>query len=112
MNYFLNSETLIATYDGIEYPSKIVNGVRIGLTEEECVKIKKEEEEYKSKELEYKLQNIRLKRNALLIATDYLALTDNTLTEPMKLYRQALRDITEGLDTVAKVNAVVFPNRP
>ena len=36
----------------------------------------------------------RGKRNNLLEETDYLALTDVTLTADMTIYRQALRDIT------------------
>ena len=36
----------------------------------------------------------RAKRNALIAETDYLALTDNTLDDITKGYRQALRDIT------------------
>lgn len=36
----------------------------------------------------------RKKRNALLAATDYLALTDNTMDDITTAYRQALRDIT------------------
>jgi hypothetical protein len=30
----------------------------------------------------------------------------------MRTYRQALRDITEGLSTVEQVEAVVFPTKP
>ena len=40
-------------------------------------------------------QNMRVERDLLIAETDYLALTDNTLTEAMATYRQALRDITE-----------------
>ena len=36
----------------------------------------------------------RLKRNTLLAATDYFALTDVTMDAPMTTYRQALRDVT------------------
>ena len=36
----------------------------------------------------------RQKRNTLLAETDYLALTDNTMDDITKAYRQALRDIT------------------
>lgn len=36
----------------------------------------------------------RNKRTQLLLDTDYLALSDNTLTDAMSLYRQQLRDIT------------------
>jgi hypothetical protein len=62
-------------------------------------------------ELDMAMETLRAKRNKLLAATDYLALSDNTMTEEDRTYRQALRDITEGLTTVAQVNAVVFPTK-
>jgi hypothetical protein len=61
---------------------------------------------------EIPLNLLRLKRNKLLAETDYLALSDQTMTAEMTAYRQALRDITNGLSTVADVEAVVFPERP
>jgi len=63
-------------------------------------------------ELDMAMFNLRAKRNKLLSDTDYLALADNTMTEEVKTYRQALRDITIGLSTVEEVNAVVFPVKP
>ena len=63
-------------------------------------------------ELDIAMETLRAKRNKLLSDTDYLALADNTMTEEVRTYRQALRDITEGLSTVEQVNAVVFPNKP
>ena len=39
------------------------------------------------------LENLRIKRNSLLAETDYLALADATLTDEMRTYRQALRDL-------------------
>jgi hypothetical protein len=38
--------------------------------------------------------NVRRYRDQLLAETDYLALSDNTLSAEMATYRQALRDIT------------------
>ena len=61
---------------------------------------------------EDKINLLRTKRNSLLAQTDYLALSDQTMTAEMTAYRQALRDITNGLTTVADVEAVVFPERP
>ena len=58
------------------------------------------------------MADLRQKRNSLLTATDYLALSDNTLSADMTTYRQALRDITDGLTTIDEVNAVVFPSKP
>ena len=63
-------------------------------------------------ELDMALESLRTKRNALLIETDYLALSDNTMTEEVKVYRQKLRDITEGLTTLAKVKKVKLPEKP
>ena len=62
--------------------------------------------------LEASLIGLRYKRNALLNETDYLALSDQTMSAEMTTYRQALRDITNGLTTVADVEAVVFPEKP
>jgi hypothetical protein len=63
-------------------------------------------------ELEMAMADLRQKRNSLLSATDYLALSDNTMSANVKAYRQALRDITEGLTTKEEVEAVEFPTKP
>jgi hypothetical protein len=63
-------------------------------------------------ELDMAMETLRAKRNKLLSDTDYLALSDNTMTEEARTYRQALRDITEGLTTKEQVEAVVFPTKP
>ena len=64
------------------------------------------------KTFEIAMQDLRDKRNSLLSQTDYLALSDQTMSAEMTTYRQALRDITNGLTTVADVEAVVFPEKP
>ena len=58
------------------------------------------------------MADLRQRRNSLITATDYLALSDNTLTSDMTTYRQSLRDITSGLTTIEDVNAVIFPTKP
>ena len=63
-------------------------------------------------ELDIALDNLRTKRNKLLAETDYLALSDNTLSANMSTYRQALRDITNGLTTIEQVNNVTWPTKP
>ena len=63
-------------------------------------------------EFDMAMEDLRAKRNNLLADTDYLALSDNTMSTEMTTYRQQLRDITNGLTTVADVEAVVFPNKP
>ena len=63
-------------------------------------------------EFDMAMEDLRAKRNKLLTDTDYLALSDNTMSAEMTTYRQSLRDITNGLTTVANVEAVVFPTKP
>jgi len=72
--------------------------------------------------LAIELQILRSVRNDLLAQTDFYANSDVTMSNDMKTYRQALRDITSGLDTIAKVktkmtrdsNGVLtnFPTKP
>ena len=58
------------------------------------------------------IDNLRQKRNALLAETDWTANSDVTMSEAMATYRQALRNITSGLDTLEKVEAKEFPTKP
>ena len=55
------------------------------------------------------LEQLRQRRNQLLAETDYLALADSTLTDEMRSYRQALRDLPAN--TVDPANPV-FPTKP
>ena len=42
-----------------------------------------------------KLEDIRQLRNEKLSETDYLAMSDNTMSDEMKTYRQSMRDIPQ-----------------
>jgi len=55
------------------------------------------------------LAMLRRARDAKLAETDYLALSDNTMTAEMEAYRQALRDITES---ATSLDDVVWPTKP
>ena len=70
------------------------------------------EAQFTAVEFDMAMENLRAKRNNLLKETDHYALSDQTLSDDMRTYRQSLRDITNGLTTVADVEAVVFPTKP
>ena len=70
------------------------------------------EAQFPAVELDTAMQDLRQKRNQLLIDTDFYGMSDNTMSSEMATYRQALRDITSGITTVAQANAVVFPTKP
>ena len=63
-----------------------------------------------------RLEDLRSRRNGLLQSCDWTTLSDCQLTNEQKTawqtYRQELRDLTNGLDTVEKVDKVVFPTKP
>jgi len=91
---------------------KIVNGQQIELTAEEIAQIAADQAAWEAGAFDRAMADLRQKRNGLLKATDHFALADNILTDEMKTYRQALRDITNGLTTKDEVEAVVFPTKP
>ena len=70
------------------------------------------EAQFTAVEFDMAMEDLRAKRNNLLKETDHYALSDQTLSDDMRTYRQSLRDLTEGLTTVADVEAVVFPTKP
>ena len=55
-----------------------------------------------------KWANVRLERDRKLAETDYLALSDNTLTTNMKTYRQDLRDVPTQSDP----DNITWPTKP
>ena len=91
---------------------KLVDGIQIPLSAEEIAQRQADETVWNAGAFDRSLASLRAKRNSLLASTDYLALSDNTLSAEMSEYRQSLRDITEGLSTVEQVNSVVFPTKP
>ena len=91
---------------------KLVDGIQIPLSAEEIAQRQAEEIAWNNGAFDRSLASLRAKRNSLLAQTDYLALSDNTLSSEMSAYRQSLRDITEGLSTVEHVNSIVFPVKP
>ena len=84
---------------------KMVNGDRIQFTAAE-------ETARDAEEATRAMADLRQRRSALLTATDFYALSDVTMSADMTTYRQNLRDLTNGLSTVADVNAVVYPTKP
>ena len=50
-------------------------------------------------------------RNAKLQETDYLALSDTTLSSDMKNYRQSLRDITKTYQSM-DAEGFTWPTKP
>ena len=63
-------------------------------------------------EFDMAMEDLRAKRNKLLADTDFHALSDQTLSPEMSAYRQALRDITNGITTKEQIDAIIWPTKP
>jgi hypothetical protein len=58
------------------------------------------------------LSQLRSKRNRLLAETDFYGNSDVTMSDDMTTYRQALRDLPNGKDTVDKCENATWPTKP
>ena len=89
-----------------------INGNIVPFTPEEEAQRDAEEQAWNDGAFDRAIANLRDRRNALLYSTDFYALSDVTMSDEMKKYRQDLRDITVGLTTEKKVKAKKFPTKP
>ena len=89
-----------------------INGVKVQFTAEEETARDVEEQAGRDGQLDRDLASLREKRNRLLAQTDFYALSDVTMSDAMEAYRQDLRDLPSGLDTVDKVANVTWPTKP
>ena len=89
-----------------------INGVKVQFTAEEETARDAEEQAWRDGQLDRDLYRLREDRNRLLAQTDFYALSDVTMSDAMTTYRQDLRDLPSGLDTVDKVANVTWPTKP
>ena len=88
---------------------KMLNGQRVLMTDAEEAEINVDPS-YTA--LEFSLIQLRNKRNNLLAETDFYGNSDVTMSDDMTTYRQALRDLPSGKDTVAKCTNATWPTKP
>jgi len=89
-----------------------INGVKVQFTEAEETAWDNEETAWANAAPARALATLRDRRNRLLAETDFYALSDVTLSDDMTTYRQALRDLPAGKDTVDKCNNATWPTKP
>ena len=94
------------------YTHKMVNGKRVELTAEEITALETRDTAWAAGAFDRAMASLRRERNAKLAATDWRASSDLTLSAEWTTYRQALRDLTDGLTTEEQVNNVTWPTEP
>jgi len=88
---------------------KYVNGVLTDMTAEEISARQAEEAAWAAGANDRLAANLRNERDRLLSETDWMALSDVTMSTEMQSYRQALRDIT---DQAGFPYSVTWPTKP
>ena len=95
---------------------KLVNGERIQFTAAEETARDNEETAWTNAAPARALAELRSKRDGLLKASDWEITSElekgNAISSNMKTYRQALRDLPDGKDTVAKCTDATWPTKP
>ena len=91
---------------------KTINGITTECTAEEVAELDARKTAWDNAAPARALAELRYKRDNLLKETDIFALSDLTMTDDMKTYRQALRDLPNGKDTVAKCTNATWPTKP
>ena len=93
---------------------KLVNGVRVELTPAEVDVYNAEKKAWEDGAFDRAIFGLREERTRLLASSDWRDLPSyaGTKQAEWRTYRQSLRDMTSGLDTVDKVKAVTFPTQP
>ena len=78
---------------------KIVDGKEIQLTADELAEYNAHQNAYNNAKPTRQLAEIRNLRNQKLFETDYLAMSDNTMSDEIKAFRKSMRDIPQDYST-------------
>ena len=89
-----------------------INGNQVQFTAEEETARDNEETAVANAAPARALARLRDTRNNLLRETDFYGNSDVTMSDDMTTYRQALRDLPAGKDTVDKCNNATWPTKP
>ena len=89
-----------------------INGENVQFTAEEETARDNEEAAWANAAPARALAKLRERRNRLLAETDFYGNSDVTMSDDMKTYRQALRDLPAGKDTVEKCENATWPTKP
>ena len=89
-----------------------INGEIVQFTAEEETARDAEEQAWADGALARAQARLRSDRNRRLAETDFYGNSDVTMSDDMKTYRQALRDLPAGKDTVDKCENATWPTKP
>ena len=84
-----------------------INGEIVDLSADEIAKIEAERKEWNDASATRKLAKIKKIRLQKLFETDYLGMSDNTMPDNIKTWRQSLRDLPQNNTTETQYDALL-----
>ena len=85
---------------------------RVAFTAEEETARDAEEKAWADEAPARRMVDLRQKRDALLVETDWMGNQDYSITDAWKTYRQALRDITDQTPSDNALSNITWPTKP
>ena len=92
--------------------NKMVDGQLVEMTDEEQAEFDASNTAWKNDAPNRRMAELRSQRDILLAETDYMALSDVTMSDAWATYRQALRDITTQTPNDDALSNITFPTKP
>ena len=89
-----------------------INGTNVQFTAAEETARDNEETAWDNAAPARALATLKERRTRLLAETDFYGNSDVSMSDAMTTYRQALRDLPAGKDTVDKCNNATWPTKP
>ena len=93
------------------YKYKMVNDEEVELTADEIKDLEARDVEYAKGELDRLMVSIRQERTNLLAESDWMGMSDTTMSAEWKTYRQKLRDITKTYQAMDE-SGFAWPTKP
>ncbi len=91
---------------------KIVDGIKVDFTDDENAERDAEEKSWADEAPTRAWAELREERNIKLVATDWRATSDLTLSDEWKAYRKLLRDLPSTLNDTTILEPITWPKEP
>ena len=91
---------------------KCVEGVYIEMSDEEHAARVAEEKVWEDAKSAKAFDALRNERNQKLAETDFYGASDLTMSDEMKAYRKALRDLPATLNNTTVLQTITWPEKP
>ena len=91
---------------------KNVDGVNIEMSNDEHAARVAEEKVWSDAAPVRAFSGLRAQRNQLLAETDYHGISDLTMSDDIKAYRKALRDLPANYNNSTVVGTITWPTKP